>query len=46
LTLAVDESEIIWRKRPGLKAIDHLPVMVGQEKPNMAVQATNGRAVA
>jgi cytochrome P450 PksS len=26
LTLAVDQSEIIWRKRPGLKAIDHLPV--------------------
>jgi cytochrome P450 PksS len=46
LTLAVDESEIIWRKRPGLKAIDHLPVMVGQEKPNMAVQGADGRAVA
>ena len=26
LTLAVDQSEIIWRKRPGRKAIDHLPV--------------------
>jgi len=26
LTLAVDQSEITWRKRPGLKAIDHLPV--------------------
>jgi cytochrome P450 len=28
LTLAIDESEIRWRKRPGLRAIDHLPVMV------------------
>jgi cytochrome P450 len=26
LELAVDESQIKWRKRPGLKAIDHLPV--------------------
>jgi cytochrome P450 len=26
LTLAVDESEVIWRKRPGIKAIDRLPV--------------------
>jgi cytochrome P450 len=31
LTLAVDESEITWRKRPGLKAIDQLPVVAGQE---------------
>jgi cytochrome P450 PksS len=46
LTLAADESEIIWRTRPGLKAIDHLPVMVGQEKPNMAVEGTDGRVVA
>ena len=29
LTLAVDQSEITWRKRPGLKAIDHLPVAPG-----------------
>jgi len=28
LVLAVDEAEIKWRKRPGLKAIDHLPVAV------------------
>jgi cytochrome P450 len=27
LTLAIGESEIRWRKRPGLRAIDHLPVM-------------------
>ncbi|MBR1120762.1 cytochrome P450 [Bradyrhizobium lablabi] len=27
LALAVDESEIRWRKRPGLKAIDRLPVV-------------------
>jgi cytochrome P450 PksS len=26
LELAVDESEIWWRRRPGLKAIEHLPV--------------------
>jgi cytochrome P450 PksS len=29
LTLAVAESEINWRKRPGLKAIDRLPVVAG-----------------
>lgn len=29
LSLAVDESEITWRKRPGLKAIDRLPVAPG-----------------
>jgi cytochrome P450 len=28
LSLAVDPSEITWRKRPGLKAIDRLPVQV------------------
>jgi cytochrome P450 len=28
LTLAIDESEIRWRKRPGLRAIDQLPVRV------------------
>ena len=28
LELAVDESQIRWRKRPGLRAIDHLPVAV------------------
>ena len=26
LELAVDESQIKWRRRPGLKAIEHLPV--------------------
>jgi cytochrome P450 len=26
LTLAADESEITWRKRPGIRAIDRLPV--------------------
>jgi cytochrome P450 len=31
LTLAVDQSEITWRKRPGLKAIDRLPVTEGRE---------------
>jgi hypothetical protein len=27
LTLAVDESEITWRKRPGIRAIERLPVV-------------------
>ena len=29
LTLAVSETEITWRKRPGLKAINDLPVVAG-----------------
>jgi cytochrome P450 len=29
LTLAVDEKEIAWRKRPGIRAIDRLPVATG-----------------
>jgi cytochrome P450 len=29
LALAVDQSEIRWRKRPGIRAIDHLPVAPG-----------------
>jgi cytochrome P450 len=29
LTLAVDEQEITWRQRPGLRAIDRLPVAAG-----------------
>jgi cytochrome P450 PksS len=28
LQLAVDESRIKWRKRPGMRAIEHLPVAV------------------
>jgi cytochrome P450 len=32
LALAVDESEIKWRRRPGLKAIEHLPVAAGHQK--------------
>jgi cytochrome P450 len=31
LTLAVDESEIVWRKRPGLRAIERLPVVAGSQ---------------
>jgi cytochrome P450 len=30
LTLAVDQSEVEWRKRPGFKAIERLPVVPGQ----------------
>jgi cytochrome P450 len=29
LTLAVDESEVTWRERPGIRAIKHLPVRAG-----------------
>src|SRR4029077_10962526 len=28
LVLAVDEKKIKWRQRPGLKAVDHLPVTI------------------
>jgi cytochrome P450 PksS len=42
LTLAVDESEITWRKRPGLKAIDHLPVAAGREKPHLVQRRAVG----
>ena len=31
LELAVDESQIKWRKRPGLRAIEHLPVATPTE---------------
>jgi cytochrome P450 len=37
LTLAVDASEITWRKRPGLKAIDRLPVVAGRTQPDRDV---------
>src|SRR6266545_2466250 len=30
LQLAVDEPQIKWRERPGLRAIEHLPVAMGQ----------------
>jgi cytochrome P450 len=30
LTLAVDESEVTWRKRPGIRAIERLPVAAGR----------------
>jgi cytochrome P450 PksS len=46
LTLAVDESEITWRKRPGMKAIDRLPVAVGREKPRHVVQRMGDRGAA
>jgi cytochrome P450 PksS len=46
LTLAVDESEVTWRRRPGLKAIDHLPVAVSPEKPHQVVRGAGGRGAA
>jgi cytochrome P450 PksS len=42
LALAVDESEIKWRRRAGLRAIDHLPVAI----PNTAVSVDRGTHVA
>jgi cytochrome P450 len=30
LTLAVEQSDIKWRKRPGIRAIDRLPVVCGR----------------
>jgi cytochrome P450 len=30
LELAVNESQITWRRRPGLKAIEHLPVAIAR----------------
>src|ERR1700731_1331963 len=42
LTLAVDESEITWRRRPGLKAIDHLPVAAGRGKPHLVQRRAAG----
>jgi cytochrome P450 len=42
LTLAVDEQEISWRKRPGIRAIARLPVRAGREKPNPAARVEVG----
>ncbi len=39
LTLAVDEREISWRKRPGIRAIVRLPVMADPERPLVNAQA-------
>lgn len=33
LTLAVDPQDIHWRKRPGIRAIERLPVAVGSRQP-------------
>lgn len=30
LALAVDESQIKWRRRPGLRAVEHLPVAIAR----------------
>jgi cytochrome P450 len=35
LSLAVDPSEIKWRKRPGIRAIDRLPVVADLEMINL-----------
>jgi cytochrome P450 PksS len=39
LTLAIDESEITWRKRPGMKAIDRLPVVAGRAEADRVAGA-------
>jgi hypothetical protein len=36
LALAVDPSEITWRQRPGLKAIDRLLVVAARPAPDLA----------
>jgi cytochrome P450 len=36
LALAVDPSEITWLRRPGLKAIDRLPVVAARQTPDLA----------
>jgi cytochrome P450 len=38
LTLAVDPSDITWRRRPGIKAIDRLPVTVGRNSGTLTRQ--------
>ena len=45
LTLAVDESEITWRKRPGLNAIERLPV-VPARRTNSSGKGSDGFLVA
>jgi len=42
LALAVDESQIKWRRRPGLKAIEHLPVAI----PDAAVSIDRDARIA
>jgi cytochrome P450 len=42
LALAVDESDIKWRRRPGLRAIEHLPVAI----PSAGVSVDRGARVA
>jgi cytochrome P450 PksS len=45
LTLAVDQSDITWRKRPGLKAIDRLPAgPQGDRSPSGCIRC-QGRLV-
>jgi cytochrome P450 len=41
LRLAVADSEITWRKRPGIKAIDHLPVIVDRAGPPVMSKTGN-----
>ena len=36
LSLGVDESEIRWRRRPGLRAIDRLPVVAAPRSPALS----------
>jgi cytochrome P450 PksS len=36
LALAVGESEIRWRRRLGIRAIDRLPVVASREKQRLA----------
>src|SRR3984893_3061840 len=42
LKLAAAESETTWRKRPGIRAIDRLPVATGREKPHLVQRRAVG----
>jgi cytochrome P450 PksS len=42
LALAVDPSEVTWRTRPGLKAIDRLPVVAAEQRPVLLPDSQRG----
>lgn len=46
LTLAVDQSEITWRERPGLRAIVRLPVVAGRKTQGLTAQSSDRRGAA
>jgi cytochrome P450 len=46
LTLAVDQSDIKWRKRPGIRAIDRLPVVRGRESTQPGLESLSRHGAA